>query len=87
MLDKIEAIPLKDFYNTNPDGNTYIDLEAYTDEATYCIIDVHIKTLRNKFYGVECLEHIKENDNWSGDQEFIKKFMTEHISEIKTLTK
>ena len=83
MVNKIEAIPLKDFYNTNSD-NTYIDLEAYTDEATYCILDVHRETLRDEFYGAECVENIRENDAWSGDQEFIKKFMLDHISEIKT---
>ena len=85
MVNNIEAISLKHFYNTNP-ANTYIDLEAYSYEATYTLIDVHRETLRDAFYGSECLEHIRENDSWSGDQEFIKKFMLDHLSEIKTFT-
>ena len=85
MVNKIEAILLKHFYGSS-DAFLVSTLEAYTDDCTY-IIECDTELLRDEFYTPETLEHIREENGWQLDQQWIKNYFLDHITDIEIIEK
>ena len=75
LKEQIEVIPVKNFYATR-------SLEAYGDKGTY-IIPLHIESVRTAYYGSDCLEHIRENDEWQSDKRWIKDYFLNNLGLIE----
>ncbi len=85
MVNKIEAIPLKLFCGATGSWLNSV-LEAYTDDCTY-IIYCNTEILRDEFYKPETSEHIREENGWQLDQQWIKNYFLDHITEIEIIEK
>ena len=82
LKEQIEVIPVQDFYAA---GITDVELEAYGDDGTY-IIPLHIESVRTAYYGSDCLDHIRENDEWQSDKEWIKDYFLDNFGLIEIIT-
>ena len=75
----IESIPIANFYTS---GHTDVELEAFGDERLY-VIQIHIEALRTAYYGPHCVEHIRENDEFQTDKQWIKNYMLDNLNQIE----
>jgi len=72
----IESIPIENFYTS---GHTDVELEAYGEYNTY-IIPIHIEALRTAYYGPDCVEHVRENDEFLNNNSIkIKRWLKDHF--------
>ncbi len=78
LREDIEKIPERNFYGC---GSTDAELEAYGDE-TY-IIPLPLTLVRDEYYGANCLEHIREGDDWIEDKSWIREYFLNHLSDIE----
>ena len=80
----IESIQVANFYTS---GRTDVELEAYGEYNTY-IIQIHIESLRTAYYGRDCVEHIRENDEFLNNNSikikcWLKNFFLENLNQIE----
>ena len=74
IKEEIEKIPERNFYGC---GSVDAELEAYGDK-TY-IIPLPLTLVRDEYYGANCIENIRENDDWIEDKVWIKEYFLSNM--------